>query len=111
MNAEIIPIDEMLLDLEGYHQKIQEKTKLADWKGIQKLVAERHNKIMHFIEFNKGKNLDEAALIAIQKKLKSDDKKLQHTLVEHKNSLIKSRINLNHSYKSVNEYRTTRNQS
>lgn len=111
MTAKIIKIDHVLLDLEKFHKRIEEKTNACDWTAIQELVKERHQRIKRFIEINNGKTINKENLMAIQKKLLVDDKKLQKVLVDNKNALIKSRLNLHKSYKGADEYCKTRNQS
>ncbi len=111
MSAEIVNINQVLLDLEGFHEKIRIQTELSNWHGVQKLVKERHQKIQRFIESSQNEEINKDNLLKIQKKLLNDDKELHKILVENKNSLIKSRINLRNSYKGANEYRKTSNNS
>lgn len=111
MSAKIVNINQVLLDLEGFHEKIKKQTELANWQGVQELVKERHQKIQRFIESKKDdeQQINKESLLKIQTKLLNDDKELHKILIENKNSLIKSRIDLRNSYKGANEYRKTSN--
>jgi hypothetical protein len=111
MSNNVVNVNEMLLDLEGFHSKIQKQTEQSNWDGVQELVKERHKRIKNFIEKSQGSQLNQDSLTKIQKKIIDNDKELHKVLVENKNSLVRSRINLRKSYKGANEYRKTSNNS